>query len=235
MEQRNIFPIKPAAPVQGVNLDTIPNTLNKLRGGGNVRIAYFGDSITEGAEAGSWWNDRSKTYTGLTTAGLRGRFPSATITEFRASQGGKSLYDSQATFQTILDLDAAGQQVDVVVINLGMNDTGLSTTINNSKSALATYIDQARARGIEVIVMTPIESNPYYNPSNRAPRSVVAAAIKDVALSKDAAFLDMYQEWVNQGTRGIAPFSQLHNTYNHPGVAGMRLIADALLRMFPKT
>jgi lysophospholipase L1-like esterase len=121
------------------------------------------------------------------------------------------------------------------VINLGMNDTGVSPSLSTSQSALATYIDQARAAGMEVIVMTPIESNAYYNPSNRAPRSTVAAAIKEVALSKDAAFLDMYQEWVNQGTRGIAPFSQLHNTYNHPGVAGHRLIADALLRVFPKT
>jgi len=235
MEQRNIFPIKPAAPVQGVNLSTIPNTLNKLRTGGNVRIAYFGDSITEGAEAGSWWSDRSKTYTGLTTAGLRARFPSANISEYVASQGGKSLYDSQPTFQKILDLDASGQQVDCVVINLGMNDTGVSPSLSTSQSALATYIDQARAAGIEVIVMTPIESNPYYNPSNRAPRSTVAAAIKQTALSKNAAFIDMYQEWVNQGTRGIAPFSQLHNTFNHPGVAGHKLISDTLLRMFPKT
>jgi lysophospholipase L1-like esterase len=235
MEQRNIFPIKPAAPVQGVNVDTISNTLNKLRNGGNVRIAYFGDSITEGAEAGSWWSDRSKTYTDLTTAGLRARFPSATISQFVASQGGKSLYDSQATFQTILDQQKTGNTIDCVVINLGMNDTGLSNTINNSKTALATYIDQARAAGIEVIVMTPVESNAYYNPSNRAPRSVVAAAIKEVAASKNAALMDMYQEWVNQGTRGISPFSQLHNTFNHPGVAGHRLMSDALLRMFPKT
>jgi len=45
--------------------------------------------------------------------------------------------------------------------------------------------------------------------------------------------VDVYTEWVNQATRGISPFSQLHNTFNHPGIAGMRVYADALLRAFP--
>jgi hypothetical protein len=38
---------------------------------------------------------------------------------------------------------------------------------------------------------------------------------------------------VNQASRGIAPVSQLHNYFNHPGNAGHKLIANTVLQFFP--
>jgi hypothetical protein len=38
---------------------------------------------------------------------------------------------------------------------------------------------------------------------------------------------------MNQASRGIAPVSQLHNWFNHPGNAGHQVIANAIMSQFP--
>ena len=234
IQQRDILPIKPAAPVQPIHPGTTPNTLAKLRAGGNVNIAFFGDSITEGAEAGQWWRDRSKTYTGLVEAGLEARFPGANVTATLASQGGKGATDSQAVFQKALDAHNAGNTIDLLVINMGMNDKG-KPSLDPFKAAMTDYIAQARAAGIEVLLVTPMQSNIFYEPNqtDRVPRLEIASAIKEVAAAQNATCVDVYTEWANLATRGIMPFSQLHNGFNHPGVFGMTVYADVIMRAFP--
>lgn len=232
---RDIMPIQPAAPVMPINPDAIPNTLAKLRAGGHVNIAFFGDSITDGAEAGKWWEDRSQTYTQLVLDGLSARFPNATITGTLASQGGKGATDSQGVFQQhVLDVDAGGNPVDLVVIAMGMNDKG-SSTMSSFNAAMNDYIDKARAAGIEVMLVTPLQSNIYYevNQTDRVPRARIAEAILAIGEARDATVIDVQTEWNNLATRGIAPLSQLHNMFNHPGALGMRLYADTILRAFP--
>jgi lysophospholipase L1-like esterase/GH24 family phage-related lysozyme (muramidase) len=235
LQQRDILPIKPASPVEPINPAAIPNTLAKLRSGGNVNIAYFGDSITLGGEAGKWWSDRSKVYTTLVTNGLKARFPQATITETLAAKGGTDAEGSIPDFQkSVIDVSNAGNKIDVVVINMGMNDKG-KPTLDPFKGALKTYIDMARGAGIEVVLVSPMQSNPYYEPNqtDRVTRLEIASAIKEVATEKTATYVDVYQAWVNQSTQGVLPFSQLHNTFNHPGPAGHKVYADTILRAFP--
>lgn len=235
LQQRDILPIQPAAPVEPINPAAIPSTLAKLRSGGNVNIAYFGDSITLGGEAGKWWSDRSKTYTTLVTNGLKARFPQASITETLAAKGGTDAEGSIPDFQqSIIDVNNGGNRIDLVVINMGMNDKG-KPTLDPFKGALKTYIDMSRAAGIEVLLVSPMQSNPYYEPNqtDRVTRLEIAGAIKEVATEKVATYVDVYQAWVDQSTHGVLPFSQLHNTFNHPGAAGHAVYADTILRAFP--
>ena len=56
----------------------LPNALAKLRAGGTVRVAYLGGSITE---ANPGWR-------AMTFAGLRARFPQATLVEINAAISG---------------------------------------------------------------------------------------------------------------------------------------------------
>jgi len=35
---------------------------------------------------------------------------------------------------------------------------------------------------------------------------------------------------IHVATRGVAPVSQIHNMINHPGVAGMKVYAETILR-----
>jgi lysophospholipase L1-like esterase len=209
----------------------------KLKAGGNVNIAFFGDSITDGAEVGQWWSDRSKTYTDLTIAGLRQQFPMATVNEVLAAEGGKSAVDSPDIFQKdVLDVNASGKKIDLVVIAMGMNDFG-KPSMTPFKDAMRGYIDKARAAGIEVMLVTPIQSNEYFEPkqTDRVPRATIAQAIRDIGAEENVTTIDMWQEWQNQATHGIAPSSQLHNMFNHPGEPGHQLYAATILRAFKST
>ena len=98
--QDDIFPVRPAPPVQPINPDAVARSLAKLRAGETLTIAFFGDSITLGAEAGQWWADRSKTYTGLVVAGLRRRFPRASVVEVPAYRGGINSVSGRAVFES---------------------------------------------------------------------------------------------------------------------------------------
>jgi lysophospholipase L1-like esterase len=232
---RDINAIQPAPPVAPINPDAIPNTLAKLAAGRSVNVAFFGNSITAGAEAGQWRTDRSKTFTDLVTNGLRQRYPQANVTETLACEGGKAATNSQWVFQKlVMEPHQNGHPVDLVVIELGMNDLG-KPSLDPYKQAMDGYIDQARAAGIEVLLVTPHQSNPYYDATytNWVPRAQIAQAVRDLAAAEHVACADVYTEWVNQATHGVAPVSQLHNWFNHPGEAGMRLYADTILRFFP--
>lgn len=239
--EKNIFPIHPADPVETINPGHITKTIDKLKAGGNVNIAFFGDSITDGAEVGSWWSDRSKTFTELTINKLKAQFPNATISQTLASEGGKSAVDSGAIFQKkILDVDAAGTQVDLVVIAMGMNDLGKlngKTDLTAFNNAMHDYIQKAHDAGMEVLLVTPIQSNIYYEPmqTDRTSRANIAQAIRDIAHAENVTCVDMWQEWQNQATRGIAPLSQLHNMFNHPGEPGHEMYASAIQKAFKTT
>ncbi|HEX8915580.1 MAG TPA: SGNH/GDSL hydrolase family protein [Humisphaera sp.] len=235
VQQRDIYPIAPLPPVKPVNPGTIPKTIAKLKAGKNVNIAFFGDSITAGAEASGWFHDRAKTYTSLLVNGIKSRYPGATITQTMAHQSGVSATAGGPTWKKyVMDPHRAGKRVDLVIIAMGMNDKG-KPSLDPYKNALRGYIAEAKAAGIEVLMVTPIQSNPFYDKVNTywVPRSQIAGAMRQVAAETHVALADAYTEWVNQGSRGIAPASQLHNWFNHPGNAGMKVIAGAILGHFP--
>jgi lysophospholipase L1-like esterase len=200
-----------------------------------VNVAFFGDSITEGAEATNWVNDRSRTYTSLVSNGIRSRYAGATVVETMAHKNGVSATAGGTTWKNlVMTPHLAGKTVDLVVIAMGMNDLG-KPSLDPYKNALRGYIAEARAAGIEVLLVTPIQSNPYYDSvyTDWVPRGVIAQAMRDVAAETGVACADAHQAWLDQASRGIAPVSQLHNWFNHPGNAGMRVIADAILGHFP--
>jgi len=95
----DIYPIRPSPPVAPINAKALAGSLAKLKAGKNLTVAFFGDSITLGAEAGPWWSDRSKTYTGLVVAELGRRFPNAAIFEVPAWRGAINTVTGRATFE----------------------------------------------------------------------------------------------------------------------------------------
>lgn len=225
----DIFPINPKPPVAPINAGRIPNTLAKLKAGGSVRIGFFGDSITEGQEAGDWKTDRSLTYTQRVIDGLKAKYPTATINQTLAYKGGMEAADAAA--QTLFNdkiLNATAKP-DLVVIALGMNDDDTAAY----KTAINNFISQAQAKGIEVLLVSTMQSNPFVEPLVSGPtRAEIAQATRDVANSRNVALADVWTEWQNQAFQGIPPWSQLHNWSKHPGVPGHQLYANTILRFF---
>jgi lysophospholipase L1-like esterase len=235
IKQRDIFPIAPKPTVAPIRPGTISKTISKLDAGKNINIAFFGDSITAGAESSGWFHNRDRTWTSLVSNAIQSRY-GVTVTQTMAHESGVSAVLGGNTWNKyVLQPNDAGKHVDLVIIAMGMNDFG-KPTLDPYKNALRGYINDAKARGIDVLMMTTIQSNPYYDPviaGDHVPRSVIAQAMRDVGTEKNVAVADAYTEWVNQASRGIAPVSQLHNYFNHPGNAGHKLIANTVLQFFP--
>jgi lysophospholipase L1-like esterase len=229
----DIYPINPAPAVQPVNPAAITKTLNKLKNGQPVNIAWFGDSITAGEEVKYSTKDRSRTYTGRVVAGLQSRYPTATIRETAAYMGGIAAETSGDWFRNkVLNVHDGGNKVDLLVIALGMNDRGRPDT-SAFKAAMNSYIDAAQARGIEVLVVTTMPWNPLVERRwSFLPKAQIAQATRDVASARNVALADVYREFMNLPSRGMPVHALHHNWLHHPGEAGMQLYADTILRFF---
>jgi lysophospholipase L1-like esterase len=235
IKQRDIYPIAPKPTVAPIRASTISKTINKLKAGNNINIAFFGDSITAGAEASGWFHNRDRTWTSLVSNAIEDRY-GVNVTQTMAHESGISGVLGGPTWKKyVLQPNDAGKHVDLVIIAMGMNDFG-KPSLTAYKNALRGYIADAKSRGIDVIMQTTIQSNPYYDPviaGDHVARSVIAQAMRDVGAETGVAVADAYTEWVNQAYKGIAPVSQLHNWFNHPGNAGHKVIANAILPFFP--
>ncbi len=234
----DILPIAPADPVAPVRPEALARARSKLERGDEVKIAFLGDSITLGAEAGAWW-DRLWTpdnqgYPSRLVVALRVRYPKATITPIAAFQGGVTTERAAALFDERIRPAGA----DVVVIAFGLNDAdgpvggAPKNPPESYREQIRAIIRRARDLGAESLLVAPIQPSPFLRNGMAERVPAYRAALLALATEENTAVADVYTEWLNQARRGIPPFSQLHNGYNHPGAAGHALYADVLLRCF---
>lgn len=225
--------IRPPAPV---NPEAVRNTLAKLRAGKAVSIAFIGDSITLGAEAGPWWRDDSATWRGRFLRGLRERFPNAEIKEIEAFQGGRGIaYGLEVLRDTVLPA-----KPDLAMVMVGVNDCHKSLSAAGPKTppdAFAKHYDELVRQlvdaGVEVIGMTSMQTNPFDANGDAARWGDYLAAIRDTAIRHHTGLAETYERWMQLVFRGIPPHSQLHNWINHPGSWGHKVFSDAALEFFP--
>lgn len=232
IQTRDINMIDPAPAVQPINPGAIAKTLAKLKAGQDVNIAWFGDSITAGAEVAAPVGDRSKFYTGIITNTLKKRFPNAHITETAAYQGGLSAEFNGGVFDNkVAKVADSGKKIDLLVIALGMNDP--AKPISNFTTPMKSFIEQAKARGMEVMLVTTMPYDPLIEKRySFTPKAQVVQATRDLGAQENVAVADVYQAWMNLPSQGMPVWSQLHNWVQHPGENGQKIYADTILRFF---
>ena len=234
----NIYRINPEPPVQPVNKDAIAAVRQKLADGQNVKIAFVGDSITLGAEAGNWWADlwteKNSGYASRVVTGLKKLFPRATITPIAACQGATTTqYGLGVIEKTVLPANP-----DLVFISFGGNDAGGAigekprNPPDQFKEDLRVMIRKAKAADADVILVVTMQQNPWQKNKVTERWPVYRQAMLELAGEENVGVADCYTEWENQASHGIPPFSQLHNCINHPGKDGHKLFADVVLRFF---
>ncbi len=219
------------------NPGAVAKTLGKLRAGEEVSVAFVGDSITLGAEAGLWWSDDSKTWRGRVVRGLMARFPKAKVTEIRAFQGGRGIAYGLDTFRKA----AVPARPDLVFVALGVNDAhedvpgkGGRTPLAEFAEGVGTLLRECREGGMEAVVLTSMQVNPFAanGDAERWPRYM--DVLKSAAESEGAGLADTYAMWMSLEREGIAPYSQLHNWINHPGEWGHGRFAEVVMEFFPE-
>jgi lysophospholipase L1-like esterase len=224
---RDIFIIDPAAPVMPINGYALKNTLAKLAGHQNIKMAFFGNSVTLGADA----TTADSCYRNRVEKGIQ-QYYGVTVTEVAAYQGGITIKNGVNIFnQTILP-----QHPDILLIKLGLNDAAgpLGGRANNPvlefQENMRDVVKLAKANNIEVLLVATFRPHMFFDEGARMPE--YRQAVVDLAHEQGVACADVFTEWENQATHGVPSESQLHNYHNHPGVDGHRLMAATILRAF---
>ena len=92
------------------------------------------------------------------------------------------------------------KQGDILLVKFGNNDHSYNISLNTYKEYLTKYINEARAKGVYPVLVTPSRRNAWvsenelkdYTNSAGVPFSTYIAAIKEVAAAKEVPVIDLY-------------------------------------------
>ncbi len=150
--------------------DKLPNTVEAIKNNSDYKIAFFGDSLTGGANSSSyrgyypnapyWWQQIEDA--------LRETYGFSNLSVYDFSEGGSSASGMVGTFQSKI----IPREPDLIFIEFGVNDAqnesvsgnpSTSRLKSNYKTALADMIDIAREKNpdVEIVLVAPFYSHIY--------------------------------------------------------------------------
>ncbi|MGA9097762.1 MAG: GDSL-type esterase/lipase family protein [Methanotrichaceae archaeon] len=194
-------------------------TVSDLKGGCNVTIVAFGDSITAGFAV-------RRGFTVFWKEMLQKKYPDAGIKLINSGDSGNTTIDGLAR----LDWDVLAYEPDLVTINFGINDAALGINLDEFKLNLRQMIMRIRAGpGSEILLLSsqPLEAPGFDNMILK-----YYDAIKEVAKDEDVGFVDVYAAWMDRVKAGTPLNSLIIPGLDHPNEAGYRIIAEELMRLF---
>jgi acyl-CoA thioesterase-1 len=193
-----------------------------------VNVACHGHSVPAGYFA-TPMVDTLHAYPHLLHEGLKQRFPFAVVNVIVTAIGGESSDSGAQRFGA----EVLCHRPDVITIDYGLNDRRLG--LARARSAWASMIEAALARGIKVLLLTPTADNtqrPRADPAEWRDLQQHAAQIRALAGEYAVGLVDSlvaFEQYVQQG----GDLSDLLSWSNHPNRAGHEIVARELLRWFP--
>jgi len=170
--------------------------------------------------------DTFNAYPHLLHRGLNERFPYAVINVIVTAIGGENSESGAKRFHR----DVLSLRADVVTIDYALNDRGIG--LARAETAWQAMIDQAKAAGVKVILLTstPDMSAKLGDPAD--PLNRHAEQIRTLARRNDVALVDSLACFEKR-LRAGEPLEGLMSQVNHPNRRGHELVAAELLRWFP--
>lgn len=182
----------------------------------DIKIVAYGDSIT----AAGKWESFLRTATGANTVNM--------------GVGGDSTHTALPRFKNVL-----AAKPEIVFIAFGTNDAAIDmdkyTPLEKYRELLGKYIDECRAAGAQVIVMTPPPVDdvkyltrhdeepfkPYGGPNGLV--AIYAAAAREVAAERKVLCCD-----INAAFSAKPNYASLLSDGVHPTDAGYKLYAETV-------
>lgn len=213
-----------------------------------MKIAFFGDSITEGcfelfANSGGGIdviNDVNSCYATLVTNRLKNTFPNLKIESVNCGIGGESSGDGLRRIET----SVINERPDIAVVCFGLNDVGQVDTEEYVKNMDGIF-DRLKSEKIQTVFMTPNMINTYVHPSslellretaercakcqNDGTMDLFMKKGSDIAEKNRVVICDAYAFWKKLQGYGIDTTELLCNYINHPTRAMHRVFADLLV------
>ncbi|MFB3764345.1 MAG: SGNH/GDSL hydrolase family protein [Methanotrichaceae archaeon] len=194
-------------------------TVSDLKGGCNVTIVAFGDSITAGFAV-------RRGFTVFWKEMLQKKYPDAGIKLVNAGDSGNTTLDGLAR----LDWDVLAYEPDLVTVNFGINDAALGISLEEFKGNLRQIIMRIRAGpGSEILLLS---SQPLETPGFDKAVLKYYDAIREVAREEDVGFVDVYSAWMERVSQGTPLESFILEGLDHPNEEGYKVIAEAVMKFF---
>ena len=190
-------------------------TVNIVCHGHSVPSGYFKTPIV----------DTFNAYPHLLHQALKAKYPHAVINVIVTAIGGETSDKGAERFKK----DVLSHQPDVVTIDYGLNDRRIA--LEKSGSSLASMIEQAKAQGVKVILLTPTGdlSSDLNDPQD--PLNKQAELIKNLAQSHNVGLVDSLAEFKDY-VAGGDKLEDLMSQVNHPNRKGHDLVTHALMKWF---
>lgn len=199
---------------------------------GALKVLCYGDSVTWGWNGSVGSGQVPSPYPSLLNTRLTAMYQDMTISVVNKGNSGWRSTEALAN----LAAEVTSQAPDVVLVMFGINDCqgssfGSVVNISQYKTNLAGIVDGIRAAGSEVAIMAP---TPLFN-ANSVSIVGYAAAAKEVAISKNAAFVDTQADITSLLTLGYEAAASLAPDNVHFAVDKYFNISDIVYgRLFSK-
>ena len=191
-------------------------TVNVICHGHSVPAGYFRTPVV----------DTFNAYPHLLHRGLKERFPYAVVNVIVTAIGGENSESGVRRFQR----DVLSLRPDVVTIDYGLNDRGIG--LARAEAAWQAMIDQAKAAGAKVILLTPTPDTSARLDDPADPLNQHAQQIRTLARRNGVALVDSLARFEKR-IRDGEPLESLMSQVNHPNRKGHELVAAELLQWFP--
>jgi lysophospholipase L1-like esterase len=201
----------------------LPHVARKLALGGRVKVVAFGSSSTAGTGASSV----AATYPSRFAAELQRLFPQARVSILNKGVPGEDVRDEMLRFER----DVLDEHPDLLIWQTGTNSALHRNALHTYVGKLTRGIDEARAAGIDVLLMSPQFSPRFEDVPNHADyldHLATVAALRDVPLLRR---YEIMKFWLNSGEmtpKDMVASDGLHQTdasYYCLGVVTARMVA----------
>ena len=153
----------------------LPNTYKKLNEDKNLKVVYFGGSVTDGYGAS---NANSRSWRALVGSWLKKEFPKATVKNINRALGGAGTYLSAYR----LEHEVLPEKPDLVFLEFSINDSYSGATYQESASQFETIIRELKTALPDADIVTVLVTDKNQLETNKAGKlHIQAQAHEDIA------------------------------------------------------
>jgi lysophospholipase L1-like esterase len=189
--------------------------VNVVCHGHSVPAGYFKTPVVDSLNA----------YPHLLHVAIKERYPFAVTNVIVTAIGGENSESGARRFER----DVLSHRPDVVTIDYALNDRGIG--LGRARKAWATMIEQAKAKDVKVILLTPTADQGAKLDDPADPLNQHAAQVRTLAAEHGVGLVDSYAQFkAHVGAGG--QLGELMSQGNHPNRRGHDLVAAELAKWF---
>lgn len=189
-----------------------------------INLVFHGHSVPAGYFKTPQVNTMAA-YPNLVLKKIKAIYPLAVVNVIVTAIGGENSIQGSERFER----DVITHHPDIILIDYGLNDRGCD--LEKAYTAWNQMINQAKDRGIKVILLTPSpdQSVNYTDPENELKKH--ADQIRKIASDNIIGLADSYQVFEFLYPDKVQ-LSKYMSQVNHPNELGHELIANELMKWF---